>query len=75
LATGKNPFIEKSRNALDVLRNTETFVLPTLTIKGDSQYELAAFIKVLGDKRLSRRPSSAKEAYEIFESIKPTLIF
>jgi serine/threonine-protein kinase len=74
LITGKNPFIEKARNALDVLRNTETFVLPTLTLEGDPQYELAAFIKVLGDKRLSRRPSSAKEAHEILESVKPTLL-
>jgi serine/threonine-protein kinase len=74
LFTGKNPFIENARSILEVLRNTETYILPTLTIEGDTQYELAAFINVLGDKRLSRRPSSAKEAYEIFISVKPTLI-
>jgi serine/threonine-protein kinase len=74
LLTGKNPFIENARNILEVLRNTETFVLPTLKIDGDAQYQLAAFIRVLGDKRLSRRPSTAKEAYEIFRSVKPTLV-
>ncbi|HLP46438.1 MAG TPA: serine/threonine-protein kinase [Candidatus Kapabacteria bacterium] len=75
MITGKNPFREKAHSVLDILRNTETFVLPTLKLEGDTQYELAAFIKVLGDKRLSRRPSSAKEAYEMLESVKPTLIF
>ncbi len=74
LFTGKNPFVKNARSIIDVLHNTETYILPTLTIKGDTQYELAAFINVLGDKRLSRRPSSAKEAYEIFVSVKPTLI-
>lgn len=74
LLTGRNPFIENARNILEVLRNTETLVLPTLSIKGDTQYELAAFIKVLADKRLSRRPATAKEAFEIFNSIKSTLV-
>lgn len=74
LITGKNPFIEKSRNPLDILRNTETVILPTLKLEGDPQYELAAFLKVLGDKRISRRPSSAREAYEILASIKQTLL-
>lgn len=74
LLTGENPFIGNARNPLEVLRNTETFILPTLTIEGDTQYELAAFIRVLSDRRLSRRPSTAKEAYEIFNSIKSTLI-
>jgi serine/threonine-protein kinase len=73
LITGRNPFVENAQNILDVLRNTETLVLSLPTIEGDTQYELAAFLRVLGDKRLSRRPSNAKEAYDIFNSIKPTL--
>lgn len=74
LITGKNPFVDGAKNPLDVLRNTETRVIPMLSISGDTQNQLAAFIDILSSKYLSRRPKNVKEAYDWFIAIKPTLI-
>jgi serine/threonine-protein kinase len=71
---GYNPYIKGSDNILSIIKNIERQPLPLLRIEGDSRYLLARFIKTLGDNRISRRPSSAHEAYELFNLIKPTLI-
>lgn len=47
--------------------------LPPLKIKGDNEFKLSTFIKILGDHRRTRRPRTAKEALRIFESLKNTL--
>jgi serine/threonine-protein kinase len=73
MLTGYNPYTHGIDNILLIIRNIERQPLPLLPIKGDTRYLLAQFIRTLGDNRPSRRPSSAREAREIFNLIKPTL--
>lgn len=56
--SGQNPFIDGARDYLDILRRTETMVLPVLSIPGDSQGQMAGFIDVLMGKFPSRRPGN-----------------
>jgi len=74
MLSGYNPYTKDADNILHIIRDIERRPLPLLRIKGDTRYLLAQFIRALGDNRASRRPSSAREAREIFEVIKPTLI-
>lgn len=75
LIIGYNPHTYNTQDIFQVIRNIEQEPLPILKIEGDTQYLLAKFIKILGDNRLSRRPQSAQEAYDILKSIKSTLKF
>lgn len=70
---GFNPYLKNTNDPLVVLRRIENSPLPPIQIPGDTQFQLATFIKILGDSRQSRRPRSAKEAQAIFQTIKPTL--
>jgi len=72
---GENFYIKDARDAFQVIRKIERDHLPVIKIAGDSQYLIANFIQTIGDNRLSRRPSSAFEAYEILKTIKSTLVF
>jgi serine/threonine-protein kinase len=72
--SGYNPYTKNADNILHVIHDMERKPIPLLRIKGDTRYLLAHFIRTLGDNRTSRRPSSACEAKELFEIIKPTLI-
>jgi serine/threonine-protein kinase len=74
MLAGYNPYTKNVDNILHVIRDIEMRPLPLLRIKGDSRYLLAQFIRTLGDNRTSRRPSSANEARELLEIIKPTLV-
>lgn len=74
MITGVNFYIKDARDAFQVIRKIERDPLPVLKIDGDSQYLLANFIKTIGDNRISRRPRSAQEAFDILQTIKPTLI-
>lgn len=69
---GYNPYLHKMTDVLQVIKNIERQPLPLLRLEGDRQFLLAKFIKTLGDNRLSRRPKTAVEAYEIFNVIKNT---
>jgi len=73
MISGYNPYTKNADNILQIIRDIERKPLPLLRIKGDTRYLLAQFIRILGDNRTSRRPSSAHEAKELFEIIKPTL--
>lgn len=70
---GNNPYVFGETDIIAVLKKMEQQPLPLLRINGDSQYLLARFIKMLGDNRISRRPSSVSDAIELFKIIKPTL--
>lgn len=71
---GKHPFIDEATNhPLDILQRTETVSPPILSIPGDSQKQLTAFINVLMDKFPSRRPKSAQNALDWYRALIPTL--
>lgn len=74
MISGYNPYTKDTDNILHIIRNIERQPLPLLKIEGDTRYLLAQFIRILGDNRASRRPSSAHEAKELFNLIKPTLV-
>jgi len=74
MLSGYNPYTKNADNILHVIRDMERKPIPLLRIKGDTRYLLANFIRTLGDNRTSRRPSSACEAKELLDIIKPTLI-
>lgn len=67
---GNNPFIEGSRDHLDTLRRTETMVPMPLKVDVDREDKLANFISVLMAKYPSRRPPTALQAKEWFDSIR-----
>ena len=73
MLSGYNPYIKNADNILQIIQDIERKPLPLLRIKGDTRYLFAQFIRILGDNRTSRRPSSIHEAKELFEIIKPTL--
>jgi serine/threonine-protein kinase len=70
---GYNPYLHEANDILQVIKRIEQYPLPALRINGDDQFMLARFIKMLGDNRISRRPSSVAEAQKIFEIVKSTL--
>lgn len=74
MVTGYNPFIKDARDVLQVIKNIERVPIPDFNIDGDTQFLLSTFIKNMADNRLSRRPRSAKEAYEILQVVKNTII-
>jgi len=74
MLSGYNPYTKNADNILHIIRDMERKPIPLLRIKGDTRYLLAQFIRTLGDNRTSRRPSSAREAKELLEIVKPTLI-
>jgi len=71
---GENFYIKDSNNdVFKIIKKLENNSLPTLRIAGDAQFQLSAFIRLLGDHRRYRRPRNAIEAKEIYEAIKSTL--
>lgn len=68
-ATGMNPFIAGSRDALEVLRRVETLALPQIQIPHDSEGGLRDFISSLTQKYPSQRPDSVIQAREWFDDI------
>lgn len=70
---GQNPYVINATDVLTVLRRIELGPVPLSSIQGDTQHQLATFIRILGDNRKSRRPRSALEAKAIFDSIKTTV--
>jgi len=75
MINGENFYIKDAHDILQVIRRIERDPLPAIKITGDPQYLLANFIKTIGDNRISRRPSSAQEAFDILRTIRPTLSF
>jgi serine/threonine protein kinase len=56
-----------------VLKKLENSSLPPLRINGDTQFQLSTFIRMLGDHRRTRRPRTAQEALNIFNTLLDTL--
>jgi len=67
---GRHPFTEGSRDQLETLRRTETAIPATLKIDADKKGLLANFIAILMAKYPSRRPPTALQACEWFDSIR-----
>ncbi len=71
---GENFYIKDTNNDVyRIIKKLENSSLPTLRISGDSQFQLSAFIRLLGDHRRYRRPRNAIEGKEIYLAIKSTL--
>lgn len=73
MLSGINPYIAGETDALTVLRKIERSPVPLCSIEGDTQYQLATFIRILGDNRKSRRPRTAAEAKAILTAAKATV--
>jgi eukaryotic-like serine/threonine-protein kinase len=71
--SGIHPFVEGSRDQLETLRRTETTVPAVLKIDMDNEGQLADFITVLMAKYPSRRPPTAVQAWEWFDSIRRSI--
>jgi serine/threonine-protein kinase len=73
MVTGINPFRHGTNDPIMILRRMEQVNLPVTRITGDTQFQLSAFINLIGDIRRTRRPRSAEEAKVIFNNVKTTL--
>ena len=71
--TGKNPFREGARSALEILQKTETITPVIYTVRGDTQQQFMALLGSLMGKYPSRRPKNAKQALDWLTAAKPTL--
>ena len=71
--TGKNPFREGARSALEILQKTETITPVIYTVRGDTQQQFMALLGSLMGKYPSRRPKDAKQALDWLTAAKPTL--
>jgi len=74
LLLGENFYIKDSNNdVFQIIKKLENNSIPAIRINGDAQFQLSAFIRLLGDHRRYRRPRTAILAKEIYLSLKPTL--
>lgn len=72
-ATGRNPFIEDARDALEVLRRIESEPLPLVCVSYDQNGALRDFISALTQKYPSQRPDSIADALAWFNDVKSEL--
>ncbi len=70
---GRHPFAEGSRDQLETLRRTETTIPSALKIAVDEEDQLANFIAVLMARYPSRRPPTAIQAQQWFDSIRSVI--
>jgi serine/threonine-protein kinase len=68
-ATGRNPFAEGARDAMEQLRRVETMPLPRLTPNFASAREFANLVAAMTQKRRDHRLGSALEAYDWMKEI------
>lgn len=73
--TGKNPFRENSKNALEVLQKTETITPVNYSITGDEQKQFMALLGSMMGKYPSRRPKSAEQALGWLNAAKSTFVY
>lgn len=73
--TGINPFIENSKNAMEVLQKTETITPLNYSIKGDEQKQFMALLGSMMSKYPSRRPKSAEQAIGWLRAAKSTFVY
>lgn len=70
--TGKNPFRENARSALDVLQNTETITPVAFYAEGDSQKQFMSLLSSMMGKYPSHRPTNAIQALGWLQAAKST---
>ena len=70
--SGKNPFVGKSDNIIDVIYKSVTYSPPILIIDGDSNGQFAQLINMLMAKNPSQRPDSAEKALGYLTVIEKT---
>ncbi len=73
--TGKNPFRENAKNALEVLQKTETITPVNFSILGDEQKQFMALLGSMMGKYPSRRPKSAEQALGWLNAAKSTFVY
>lgn len=74
LILGENFYIKDTNNDVFlIIKKLENNSLPPIRINGDTQFQLSAFIRLLGDHRRYRRPKNAAQAKLIFDSILHTI--
>lgn len=71
---GANPYRAGNPDPLEVINRVLSRDLPSLSIPGDPQGELAAFIGALTARYPSRRPQTAAEALRWFTPIRAALL-
>ncbi len=71
--TGKNPFRENARSALDVLQNTETITPVAFYADGDTQKQFMSLLSSMMGKYPSQRPTNATQALGWLQAAKATL--
>ena len=74
MLTGENYYRKNTADPIAVLHKMERTSIDPFIISGDAQFQLSAFICMLGDFRRTRRPRTAVEALQIFNNVKSTLI-
>lgn len=67
--SGKHPFAEGSRDRLEILRRTETTVPSALKVEADKEDQFSKFIAVLMATYPSRRPPTAFQAQQWFDTM------
>jgi serine/threonine-protein kinase len=71
--SGRNPFTDGARDALEVMRRIESSEPQPLVFNCDSEGRLSRFIGALLNRYLPRRPKSASEALRQFSSLQQQL--
>jgi serine/threonine-protein kinase len=73
LLTGENPYVSAARSPLDIIRRIEQINIPKLDVNVVQTQEMADFIYILMAKYPSRRPVTARQAFDWFNEIRETL--
>lgn len=73
MISGENYYRKDTNDPLAILKRMEKVSISPLLIEGDTQFQLSAFICMIGDFRRTRRPRTAQEAQAIFNNIKSTI--
>lgn len=68
-ATGRNPFADGARDAMEQLTRVEMMPLPRLTLTFASAQHFADLVAAMTQKRRDHRPSTVREAYDWMKEI------
>jgi serine/threonine-protein kinase len=68
-ATGANPFIAGTRDALERIRRTETVTLPPLSLSFTAANDFRDLVQTMVQRRFDHRPATAAEAFDWMKEI------
>ncbi|MGA8642489.1 serine/threonine protein kinase [Candidatus Binatus sp.] len=68
-ATGRNPFADGARDAMEQLTRVETMPLPRLSLTFANAQKFADLVAAMTQKRRDHRPSTVREAYDWMKEI------